>query len=222
MRFNLTIEQLKSYEKSVYSQKGQDGVIEAIFNQIGEGGKYFVEFGARDGIELSNSANLRLNKGWNGLLMDSEPLGGIVKKEIVTADNINYLLFKYSVPNVDLLSVDIDGNELWVLKELTVMPRLIVVEYNSKFRNDESFAIEYNPDHIWAGDDYYGASLLALKRLVEIKGYTLVYRVAELDAFFIRNDLIDVNYIPPTIQELLPEPIIAHTKKSNKKWIEII
>jgi hypothetical protein len=218
--FNLSHKQLKEAERSVYSQAGQDGVLEAIFDQI-DSRKLFVEFGARDGLELSNTANLRLNHGWKGLLMDAYPLSDIVEKENVTKDNIMYLLYKYKVEDCGLLCIDVDGNDYWIWEAIKDMPHVVVIEYNSKFRNDESYAIEYNPNHIWEGDDYYGASLLALKKLGEKKGYTLVHIVGELDAFFVRNDLLDKGYVAPTIEELLPEPIIAHEKISNKKWVKI-
>jgi len=60
---------LAAHERRVYSQFGEDGVIERIFECIGTTNRYFVEFGASDGITLSNTANLRLNHGWSGLLM---------------------------------------------------------------------------------------------------------------------------------------------------------
>ena len=221
MKFNLTIQQLKEAERSVYSQGGQDGVLEAIFKQLEiKKGKY-VEAGARDGIELSNTANLRINHGWSGLLMDAEPLSFIVNKAFITKDNINKLLNHYEAKDVDLLCLDLDGNDWYVWEAIKQSPKCVLIEYNSKFRHDESYAIVYDENHIWAGDDYYGASLLALKRLGERKGYTLVYKLVQLDAIFIRNDLLDENYVPPTIKELHPEPIIAHDTGSNKKWVEI-
>lgn len=221
MKFNLTIQQLKDSEKSVYSQGGQDGVLEAIFNQIGCGGKSYCEFGARDGVELSNTANLRKNFAWYGLLMDAEPLCEWVRKEIVTKLNINHLLAYYKANEIDYMSIDIDGNDYWIWEAIDSSPRVVTIEYNSKFRNDESYAIEYNREHKWEGDDYYGASLLALKKLGIQKGYTLVYVVAQFDAIFVRNDLIAENYIVPSLDDLLPEPIIAHEKKSTKKWVII-
>lgn len=220
MLFNLTYKELKAAEKSVYSQGGQDGILEAIFGQIGclPGGTY-CEFGARDGIELSNTANLRINHNWDGLLIDAEPQSAIVKKEIATADNANSLLEKYSVKAVNYLSIDIDGNDYWIWKAMSNWPAVVTVEYNSKFKNNESYAIEYNPNHKWEGDDYYGASLSAFKKLGEQKGYTLVYVVDRFDAVFVRNDLVSPDYIAPTLDELLPEPIIAHDKISTKKWV---
>lgn len=221
MRFNLTISQLKQSERSVYSQGGQDGVLEAIFNQIDRGAKTFVEFGARDGVDCSNTANLRLYHGWSGLLMDAEPLADFVKKANINKNNINALLISYCKSSIDYMSIDVDGNDYWIWEALELMPTVLSIEYNPKFTNDVSCAIEYNPDHIWAGDDYYGASLLALKKLGERKGYTLVYVVDRLDAIFIRNDFIDENYQPPTLDELLPQPIICFDKVSDKKWIQV-
>jgi len=221
MKFNLTISELKAAERSVYSQKGQDGILEAIFNQLEIIKGSFVEFGARDGVELSNTAHLRLNKGWRGLLMDTEPLSPIVEKEFITAHNINRILSMYKVVELDLLCVDVDGNDYYIFEVLNIKPKIVVIEYNSKFRHDESYVIEHNPKHKWEGDDYYGASLLALKMLGEAKGYTLVYVVAELDAIFVRNDLLHEDYAPTPIEILFPNPIVAHETVSNKNWVKI-
>lgn len=221
MKFNLTIQQLKESERSVYSQGMQDGVLEAIFNQIGCGNKRFVEFGARDGIDCSNTANLRINFGWNGLLMDTEPLSQWVRKEKITRLNINYLLEYYKFTEIDYLSVDIDGNDGWIWQEMKSSPRVVTIEFNSKFSNNESLMIEYNENHVWVADDYYSGSLLALKKIGNKKGYKLVYAVDRFDAIFIRNDELDDSYLEPTLDEIFPYPIIAHETVSNKKWIEV-
>lgn len=148
-------------------------------------------------------------------MFDAEPLSDIVSKELITVENANDLISS----ELDLLSIDIDGNEYWIWKSLIVSPRVVIIEYNSKFKNNESYSIKYDPNHKWDGDDYYSASLLAFKKLGNIKGYTLVYVVDRFDAIFIRNDLISQDYKAPTLDELLPEPIIAHEKKSNKEWV---
>lgn len=219
MAFNLTHTELKASERSVYSQAGQDGVLETIFEQLGIVKGFAVEFGGGNGFHISNTAYFTAFYGWNRLLMDAEPLSDFVKKEFITRENINDLIEKYGVIDVDLLCVDINGNEYWVWEAIKDKHAVVTIEFNSKFRYDESYAIEYNPNHKWEGDDYYGASLLALKKLGERKGYTLVHIVGELDAVFLRNDLIDKDYVPPKIEELLPTPIIAHEKVSNKRWV---
>lgn len=219
MMFNLSYKELGAAGFSLYSQGNQDGVLIAIFNQIGHGDKVLVDIGARDGLEISNTANLRLRYGWSALLIDAEPLADIVKKEIITKDNVNDVIWKYGIWEFDFLNIDIDGNDRYVWEAIKHRPRVVSIEYNSKFKNDESYTIEYNPEHKWEGDDYYGASLLSMVELGEKKGYTLVYVVDRYDAIFIRKDLIHTEYVPPTLDELLPEPIIAHEKVSNKKWV---
>ena len=214
MKFTLTPQELKASERSVYSQGGQDGVLEAIFNQIGVK-KPFVEFGARDGIECSNTKYLSYKYAIRRLLIDAIPLSDDVLEMEITKDNIDGIIDG----DFDYMSIDLDGNDYWVWEAITNKPSVVTIEYNSKFRNDESVTIEYNENHKWEGDDYYGASLLALKKLGEQKGYTLVYVVDRFDAVFIRNDLISADYVVPTLDELLPEPIIAFDKVSNKKWI---
>lgn len=222
MKFNLTHQQLKDSEKRIYSQGMQDGILEAIFKHLKINEGYLIDVGAKDGLEISNSANLRMNFGWSCLLIDAEPLSDFVKKETITKENINGILKKYHVPKeVDLLTLDIDGIDIYVWKAIRINPKVVSIEFNSKFRNDESYTIEYNKKQKWEGDDYYGASLLALKKLGEQKGYTLVYAVDRYDAIFVRNDLLSSDYKPSTIDEIFPEPIVAHQIISNKKWIEI-
>lgn len=213
MKFNISYKDLKAAERSVYSQGGQDGVLEAIFNQIGIAHDKAMEFGARDGFDLSNTANLNFSKR---LLIDAEPKSQIVEKGFITKENINNYARQF---DFDYISIDMDGNDYWVWEAMENKPRVLTIEYNSKFNNNESVVIEYNPDHIWEGDDYYSASLFALKKLGERKGYTLVYVVDRFDAVFIRNDLISEDYVIPTLDELLPLPIIAHETISNKKWV---
>ena len=219
MKFNLTIQQLKASERSACSQGGQDGVLEAILNQIDIEYYCCMEFGARDGFELSNTANLSVNKNFRRILVDAEPKHSRVLKSFITKDNINEIVKPSYL--LDYLSIDLDGNDYWVWKMIENKPRVVSIEFNSKFTNDVSVAIEYNESHKWGGDDYYGASLLAMKKLGNEKGYTLVYRVDNLDAFFVRNDLIDENYVAPTLDELFPKPIISFDKVSNKKWVEV-
>ena len=213
---------IKEFKK--YSQAGQDGVIESIFKAIGTTNKYFVEFGAGDGLHLSNTANLRLHHYWEGLLMDEDPCARLgfpvvaVKKEKVTAENVQNLFKKYKVPrSFDFLSIDIDGMDFWVWRAIIMYwPRVVSIEFNSKFRWDESFTVHYDPDRIWDGTDYYGASLAALHKLGRMKGYRLVHIVENLDAFFVRTDCMGP--LPSkTPQDLTsgPQPCFP---ASSKPW----
>lgn len=213
---------MKQYEHSVYSQAGQDGVIEHIFSVIGTTNKYFVEFGTVDGMHISNTANLRLKKGWSGLLMDADPTVSTVKQEFITAENIEFLFHRYDVPlDFDYLSIDIDGNDWWVWKAIErFSPRVVSIEFNSNFPADVSVTITYNRSHRWDGTKYFGASLFALTKLAWAKGYQLVHIVENLDAIFVRNDCMH-GLKEKKIAELLPAPIPCFAEADNKNWIKI-
>lgn len=217
--FNLSSEYLSKCSKQIYSQSNQDGVLEAMFNQIGVEHFGCMEFGAGDGEWLSNTLYMKERFGMVRLLYDANPKSDIVEQSFITVENVSEIV-KLSY-KLAYLSIDLDGNDYWIWEAIENKPSVVTIEYNSKFRNDESYAIEYNENHVWQGDDYYGASLLALKKLGERKGYTLVHVVGALDAVFVRNDLLGNGYVPPTIEELLPEPMIVHKPSENKKWVEI-
>ena len=224
--FNM-IENIINYEKKISSQRGQDGIIEAIFNAIGTTNKFFVEFGIHQ--HEGNTLHLKNVMGWNGLWMDGGGDGETIKKEFITRDNINELLEKYNVPDsFDLLSIDIDGNDYYVWEVIKKNPRVLDIEYNSHISPNESKSIEYDPNFRWDGHDYYGASLLALVRLGVKKGYTLIgCDSTGTDSFFVRNDLIKDNFIVREVDELFRPPTfrgyhgqIGHPK-SNRIMINI-
>ena len=143
---------LNKRELKIYSQHGEDGIILYIFSQIGMKNGTFVEFGIEDGREC-NTANLSVNFGWNGLLMEIDPryvkqaqayYTDLLKDRAsdvkiieckVTMENINQVLVENEMEGeIDLLSIDIDGNDYWVWKAINVInPRLVVIEYNATF-----------------------------------------------------------------------------------------
>jgi len=215
----MSLSNLFACEKKIYSQNGEDGVIEAIFAAIGVTNKYVVEFGCGDGLEC-NSANL-MNQGWSGLHMDGfcqsqNPLIKI-QKEFINADNIQFLFLKYQVPeHFDLLSIDIDGNDFWVWKQILQRPRVVISEYNANLPPHLSRTIFYDPNFMWKGTDYFGASLLALKKLGELKGYTLVYcENTGANAFFIANEALPGDFVPRPIEEIYRPP---NYLGKGKRW----
>lgn len=180
-------------EKKVYSQHGEDGIIKAVFEHIGTSTEFFVEFGVEDGTEC-NTRYLK-ESGWRGLWMDGSGDNIHVQREFVMAENINELFQKYAVPEeFDLLSIDIDGNDLWVWKALDAryQPRLVIIEYNPTLPPTLNRTIEYDPRFIWDKTDYFGASLKALDELALQKGYRLVCcNKMGVNAFFLRQDIIE-------------------------------
>jgi len=204
---------LNRYEYSCYSQNGEDGIINEIFNRIGTSNKQFVEFGVQDGLE-SNGA-LLLVKGWSGLWMEgsgkyvkliNKQFSQLIKngkltakKTFVNAENINDLLNGANVPEeLDLLSIDIDGNDYWVWKAVNARPRVVVIEYNAMFPPDTQWVLPYEPDFIWDGSSYFGASLKSLENLGKEKGYMLVAcDFTGVNAFFVREDLVEDKFLQP-------------------------
>ncbi len=197
-------------ERREYSQNGEDGMIAAIFAKIGTTNRFFVEFGVEDGLQC-NCRYLLKHKGWTGLLMDGGtwPEENGVKKEFVTAENIEDLFKKYNVPTeFDLLSIDIDGNDYWIWKAIEQFhPRVVVIEYNANKGPDASITVPYDPAFLWDKSDYQGASLRALEKLGKEKGYTLIATdPCGVNAFFVIDTLILGNFIIPPFAQIFHSP----------------
>lgn len=157
-----------------FAQSGEDRIVKRIFRKIGTINEWAVEFGALDGRYKSNTKYFR-DQGWSSRLFDYAPLDPSVLQATITAENVNEVFAAAGVPqNFDLLSIDIDGNDLWVWKALTYRPRVVIIEYNPKWGPFRSRTVPYDPERFWDGTIYYGASVLALTRLGREKGYDLV------------------------------------------------
>jgi hypothetical protein len=207
----------------VYSQHDEDGIIDEIFKRIGYKNRFFVECGAGNGLE--NNTLFLLLQGWKGLWIEGNAKNYkfiekkfstliktnqlIVDNQFITKENINNILGKHNIPQeIDLLSIDIDGNDYHIFKNIqAVSARVVVIEYNAKFPPHVSWVMKYNPDHVWDRSDYYGASLKSLEYLFSEKGYSLVgANISGTNAFFVRNDLVSDKFCPPFSAENHYEP----------------
>lgn len=217
-------ESLCNFESKVYSQNGEDGIIDEIFKRIGEGDKFAVEFGVEDGSECCTK-NLLVNHGWKGLLIDGSEESVQIAKDaysdfdlvdivcsFITVENILNIFDDSNMPkSPDLLVVDIDGNDYWILKQIlsAYSPRVVVVEYNAKWIPPKQWVMPYNPEHCWDGSAHFGASLAALTKLATQYGYSLVGCESRgVNSFFVRDDLLKdkfaagnkgaaYHYVPP-------------------------
>jgi hypothetical protein len=215
---------LRVHERRYYSQNGEDGILLYLFSKIGARNKNFIEFGIEDGTEC-NAANLAINFGWSGLFIEGSPhLTEKARKfyynrhkihservkivsEFLTVENVNQVFEQNSmIGEIDLLSIDIDGNDYWIWQSITcVQPRVVVIEYNASFGIERSITVEYDPAFDahrkhptgW----YHGASLRALVKLAKKKNYILAgCDSSGTNAFFVRADLAHGK-----IEEMFPD-----------------
>ncbi|MGE3702690.1 MAG: hypothetical protein AB7G08_28575 [Hyphomicrobiaceae bacterium] len=191
----------------IYSQCDEDGIIAAIFDVLGGGGR-FIEIGCGDGLE--NNTHALLLRGWRGVWVDgsavnvgriSDALGGtrfsrlLVERQFLDRTNTGSACARYAeflgTSEPELFSLDIDGNDLHVLEAaLAVLePKVLCIEYNAKYPPPMALTMDYNPGHSWQSDDYHGASLVAYANAIADRYTLLTCTVSGTNAFFVRNDM---------------------------------
>lgn len=202
---------ITDYELQVFSQFGDDGIIQFLISRIGIENQTFIEFGVAD-YQESNTRFLLMNNNWSGLVIDRSPKN--VKKIIsssyywkydleaipsfITKNNINDLILNKKYYNLGLLHIDIDGNDYWIWKEIDVSnlkPNIVILEYNSLFGKERAITIPYDENFqrtkAHYSNLYFGASLKALVKLSAKKGYDFIgCNSAGNNAYFIRSDLL--------------------------------
>lgn len=171
---------------NIYSQNGEDGIIKECMFRIKPDLKVAVEFGGVDGVFFSNTAAL----GWKRFLYDTEPTDFIVEKKEITPENVNEL------PECEVLSIDIDGNDFEVWKAYNGKPSVVIIEINSSLNPGVEF---FHPER--------GASFITMLRLAEDKGYFLLCHTGNM--IFVLNKHKD----------LFPEIEIAGLEFFNKRWL---
>jgi hypothetical protein len=210
---------LEDVEFRCHSQNGEDGILLYIFALLGTTNRKLVEICAGDGIEC-NAANLLVNHGWSGLLVDGDAEQVARGRTFyancrntwvapptfvnawITTDVVNGLVADHGFSGpIDLLSLDVDGNDYWIWKALDcVTPRVVVLEFNAGCGPDVSVSMSYEPDFRldYSVQPYRcGASLSAFVKLARAKGYRLVgVQSRGFNAFFVRDGIGD---------DLLPE-----------------
>jgi hypothetical protein len=201
---------LRDYEFKVYSQWGEDGIIQFLIHRVPVEHPIFVEFGVQDYTE-SNTRFLLQNNNWSGLVIDGSPeYVRRIKSDTINLrynlqatcafidrDNINTLIRNAGITgDIGLLSVDIDGNDYWVWEAIDcVSPRIVVCEYNSLFGPTRKVTVPYDKnfvrDRAHFSYLYYGASIAALDYLAQKKGYACVGSNSRgNNVFFVRRDVL--------------------------------
>ncbi len=201
---------------SIFSQADEDGILLYLFSIIGTTNRIAVEICAGDGQEC-NTANLIVNHGWHALLIDGEAENVRKGREFyrhhpctriyppffvhawITRENVNEIILQQGIKGtVDLLSIDLDGVDYWIWEAIDVItPRVVVIEYQDIIGPDKALTIPYQDDFdafryptTNGMPNYCGASLPAMVKLAERKGYRLVgCNRYGFNAFFVKNPL---------------------------------
>lgn len=206
---------LSAYAYKVFSQWGEDGIIQHIVDNTEIAAKTFIEFGVETFAE-SNCRFLMMKDNWSGFIMDSNEdcisecrashyfwrhdLQAI--NATVTAENVNTLVRSSGfLDPIGLISIDVDGVDYWVLKALEVRSAILIVEYNAVFGPERAISVPYDP-HFNRTEKhysnlYFGASLAAMEHEATRKGYTLIGTSGGCNAFFLHRDFLQPSGLQP-------------------------
>jgi hypothetical protein len=201
---------LKDHEFKVFSQWGEDGIIQRLSKIVAIKNRTFIEFGVESFFE-ANCRFLLMKDNWSGFVIDGsfENIQRLRKAHFywqyhidavdafITRENINTLLAKSGFDeDLGILSTDLDGNDYYVLEAInTFKPRILICEYNAVFGATRKISIPYDPafnrtkKHY--SNLYWGASLAAITHLANKRNYSLVgTNSTGSNAFYVRNDLL--------------------------------
>lgn len=206
-KYSSNLDKINQFEYKISSQNNEDGIINYIANKISVN-NFFVEIG----VEFSEFNSMQLIKnGWSGIIIEARseecmnlsacinyffPNNDVnILNSFVTKDNLNQILTLNAKNKIiDFLSIDIDGIDYYVLKNLDLENiNFICCEYNSFFGKHKKLTVPYNDNFAHKGDYYFGASLNAFNDLLSKKGFFLVaVDSAGVNAFFLKNKFKDI------------------------------
>jgi hypothetical protein len=204
---------IERYEYSLFSQNGEDGILRYLYSEIGFTSRLFFEFGF--GVTQNNSLRLIMKENFGGVFVDGSEVSvryfnnaacflGLHNVRAIhrflSLDNLESTIIESHLSeDIDLLSIDVDGNDYWFWEGIgSLSPRVVVIEYNASLGPDVSLTVPYDPSfdrhQKHASGFYHGASLTALQRLGSKKGYGLVGCNSNgVNAFFVKQDYLTEN-----------------------------
>lgn len=209
---------LNRFGQKYFSQNEEDGILLEILKRVdllfGPSKRCFLEFGVGNGLE--NNSLILLMHGYKGVWVGNEELAVDISnssklnyiKTWLTLDNmadvVRQALNHLGQTEIDVLSMDLDGNDLYFINFFMlagILPKVIVAEYNGKFPPPIEFTIQYDPEHQFS-TDYVGASIQSIDNLLSSKYYLVACNITGTNAFYVRNDLSDAfNDVPQKIIE---------------------
>jgi hypothetical protein len=207
---NLEEKNIQNIEFKVFSQFGDDGIIQYLIKKIADIPTNFIEFGVEN-YEESNTRFLLENNNWSGLVIDGDETNiKFIRNKanfwrydltaitsFVTSENINQLInTHFNTKDIGLLHIDIDGMDYWIWESIQFNPVIVIIEYNSVFGAERAITVPYQADFIRKNAHYSnlyaGASLAALYFLAQKKGYEFIgCNNAGNNAYFVRKDFTE-------------------------------
>jgi hypothetical protein len=224
---------------SRFSEFEEDGHLLYLLTLAGSVSRTVVEISSQDG-RTCMATNLLVHHRWRGFLFDGDPvfvaegrrffarhpatraLPPLVRSEWFTRDNVNRVLASVGVPNeVDVLSLDIDGNDLHLWNAMTLRPRILICEFNNVVPSDRALTIPYQANFNYAAQPadqalFRSASLAAYVAVSRRKGYRLVgINALGFNAIFLRDDVLatEMPEIPASTLDANP-----HVTEFRAKW----
>ena len=198
-----TFKGLKKYKKNITSQYGENGIISEILNRLDIKSGTLIEFGASDGVWMSNTNHLLKTGNWNCVYIEPHdkyfdllklqeqypdkltalhiPVNTKTMHEYIPGTSIDEIVNEYCPEGLDLISIDIDSFDYHIFKEMQYKPSVVIIEINAFFVPTVRYIHQTNRS-------IYGSSFLATLELGNSKGYSLVEQVG-CNMFFIREDL---------------------------------
>lgn len=227
---------INDYEFKIFSQWGDDGIIQYLVKNIVIENETFIEFGVQN-YQESNTRFLMMNNNWSGFVMDGSEAAmehlknqtwywkyGLTQKAVfIDKDNINGLLADTGFSNIGLLHIDLDGNDYHIITAMDLSklnPSIIIVEYNSVFGKDRCITVPYDEKLIRTKLHYsnlfFGASLPAFDYTLSKKGYSLIgCNIAGNNAYFIRKDLLNEKVKQLSAEEAYKESKFRESRDSH-------
>ncbi len=235
-KFSDQLDEINKFEYKITSQNNEDGIIDFIFTKV-PNNKNFVEIGF--GFYENNTLNL-IKNGWTGILIDLHNIENILYKkflnfffpkskfkiitEKITKDNINSILrSNLDKLDIDFFSLDIDGNDYWILKNMELENiKCICLEYNHWIGKNKKKTIPYDENFVFIDNGYFGASLLAFHDLLKHKKFDLIaVESSGTNAFFINNKYSHLFEILDPVKSYKSSPYLYSEEKKKEIFSNI-
>lgn len=235
-QYQMNSSNIQDYEFKIFSQFGDDGIIQYLIKQVAVKNKVFIEFGVENYLE-SNTRFLMCHNNWSGFVMDGsqEAMDSLKnqnwywryalrqKAVFIDKENINGLLKDTGYSDIGFLHIDLDGNDYHIFDclDLEVLnPSIIAIEYNSVFGKERAITVPYDKTFIRTkthfSNLFWGASLPALQYVAKKKSYALVgCNQAGNNAYFVRKDLLTAKIKELSIEEAYVESKFRESRNTD-------